>query len=434
VADVSAPGAPGAYELVVLGSTPGGIACAVRAAREGLRVLLVSYERTLGGMLAGGLGVTDTLYDGLRAPLYQAFCDGVVQHYRTTYGEGSEQHLACRVGRRTYFEPRVAEQILTDLVAAEPAVEVLRGWYVERVERQGRRLLAVHLAPFDRAGYPAPGGAPEAGPPRRRVAAGVFVDPSYEGDLAAAAGVPYRVGRESRAEHNEQHAGRIFTRHGRGHFPREAHEGHLNLGTFPVVGQEIFAGSSGEGDGLVQTYNYRICLSRDPQNRRYPERPAAYSREDYSALLEDQATNLHHPSPLRGEYLLQGVQNVRFGQGTLPNRKASWNSNGCVGAQQPYPDGDWATRRAVEQRHLVERQVMITFYNDLDMATPESWVPAVQLLGARGYFPTYDARPHAPLDGDTAARWSQLSGLDLHPGPTRAQAAQAVYAALTGPA
>ena len=80
------------------------------------------------------------------------------------------------------------------------------------------------------------------------------------------------------------------------------------------------------------------------------------------------------------------------------------------------------------QRHLVERQVMITFYNDLDMATPEPWVPAVQYLGARGYFPTYDARPHAPLDGDTAARWSQLSGLDLRPGPTRAQAAQAVYA------
>ena len=367
----------------------------------------------------------------------------------------------------------------------------------------------------------------------------------------------------------------------------------------------------------MQTYNYRICLSRDPQNRRYPERPATYSREDYAALLEDQATNLHHPSPLRGEYLLQGVQNVRFGQGTLPNRKASWNSNGCVGAQQPYPDGDWATRRAVErrhkdfalgllwflqndrdvpqavradalrwglardefvdndnfpthlyvrearrirgrytftehdgtlarglgrapihansvaiaewpmdshevtqerqygslndgkfllseatrpsqvpyrcllpedldnllvpiclsathvgwgtlrlepvwmhlgevaayaavlalragttpgtlpaqrlQRHLVEHQVMITFYNDLDMATPEPWVPAVQYLGARGYFPTYDARPHAPLDGDTAARWSQLCGLDLRPGPTRAQAAQAVYAALTGP-
>ena len=141
---------------------------------------------------------------------------------------------------------------------------------------------------------------PEAGPPRRRVAAGVFVDASYEGDLPPAAGVPYRVGRESRAEHNEQHAGRIFTRHGRGHFPREAHEGHLNLGTFPVVGQEIFAGSSGEGDGLVQTYNYRICLSRDPQIRRYPERPATYSREDYSALLEDQATNLHHPPPSAG--------------------------------------------------------------------------------------------------------------------------------------
>lgn len=599
------------YRLVVLGSTPGGIACAVRAAREGLSVLLVSYERTLGGMLAGGLGVTDTLYDGFRAPLYQAFCDGVVEHYRATYGAGSEQHLASKKGRRYYFEPRVAEKILTDLVAAEPAIEVLRGWYVEGVERRARRLLAVQLAPFAEDGRAA-GAAPQE---RRRASAEIFVDASYEGDLAAAAGAPYHIGRESRAEHDEQHAGRIFTRHG--YFPREAHEGRLNLGTFPVVGQEVFAGSTGEGDGLVQTYNYRVCLSRDPENRRYPEKPAAYNREDYAGLLEDQATNLHHPSALRGEFLLQGNQHVRMGEGSVPNRKASWNSNGCVGAQHPYPDGDWPTRRAVErrhkdfalgllwflqndpdvpdtvradarrwglaqdefvqngnfpthlyvrearrlrgrytftehdgtlarglgrapihadsiaiaewamdshevtqerqyaslndgkfllseatrpsqipyrcllpqgldnllvpvclssthvgwgtlrlepvwmhvgevaayaaalavragalpadlpvdtlQRHLVERQVMITFFNDLDMATPEPWVPAIQYLGARGYFPTYDARPDEQLDAPTAARWSQLSGRDVQPRQTRAQAALALYASLTSP-
>ena len=39
------------FDLVVVGGTPGGIACAVRAAREGLTVLLVSRTRHLGGML-----------------------------------------------------------------------------------------------------------------------------------------------------------------------------------------------------------------------------------------------------------------------------------------------------------------------------------------------------------------------------------------------
>ena len=44
------------------------------------------------------------------------------------------------------------------------------------------------------------------------VAAATFVDCSYEGDLAAVAGVPYRVGREAREEFDEEHAGVIFMR------------------------------------------------------------------------------------------------------------------------------------------------------------------------------------------------------------------------------
>ena len=43
------------YDLVVVGGTPGGVACAVRAAREGLDVLLVNHHKHLGGMLTSGL-------------------------------------------------------------------------------------------------------------------------------------------------------------------------------------------------------------------------------------------------------------------------------------------------------------------------------------------------------------------------------------------
>ena len=38
----------------------------------------------------------------------------------------------------------------------------------------------------------------------------IFADCSYEGDLAAVAKVPYRLGREARGEFNEPHAGEIF--------------------------------------------------------------------------------------------------------------------------------------------------------------------------------------------------------------------------------
>lgn len=68
-ATVATPGAEqagAAYNLVVIEATPGGIAIAVRAACEGLRVLLVNRTQNLGGMLSNGLNVWDTCYEGHR--------------------------------------------------------------------------------------------------------------------------------------------------------------------------------------------------------------------------------------------------------------------------------------------------------------------------------------------------------------------------------
>ena len=55
--------------LLVYGAIPGGAACAIRAAREGLDVLLVSRTAHLGGMFTNGLSTMDTLNNGRRAPL-----------------------------------------------------------------------------------------------------------------------------------------------------------------------------------------------------------------------------------------------------------------------------------------------------------------------------------------------------------------------------
>lgn len=38
----------------------------------------------------------------------------------------------------------------------------------------------------------------------------VFLDATYEGDLGAAAGVPFRVGREGKDEFGEPGAGRVY--------------------------------------------------------------------------------------------------------------------------------------------------------------------------------------------------------------------------------
>ncbi|MBI3974274.1 MAG: FAD-dependent oxidoreductase [Chloroflexi bacterium] len=333
---------PSHYDLVVAGATPGGIACAVRAAREGLRVLLVSHGTHLGGMFSSGLNVEDTLYLGNRAPLYTEFREGIKRHYRETYGEDSEQYQTCADGRLT-FEPKVAEAVLTQMVTAEASLDVLRGYVPIAVERSERLVRSVTIVPLEGEGTATRG--------ETRVAAHVFVDATYEADLAALAGVPYRIGRESRAEFNEQHAGKIFTTHVPGHFPREAHDGRLKLLTFRLTGGEICAGSTGEGDRAVQAFNYRVCLSRDPANAVPPTKPASYRREDFLGLIADHRETVHKPYPLKAQLILDDIEDFRMGRGSTPNAKQSWNQPTIPGGGHGWAEGDWKARAAIARRH-----------------------------------------------------------------------------------
>jgi hypothetical protein len=46
-------------------------------------------------------------------------------------------------------------------------------------------------------------------------------------------------------------------------------------------------------------------------------------------------------------------------------------------------------------RTLAEKRVMIAFFNDLDIAAADPWIPAVQYFGTKGFFHDYSVRaPH----------------------------------------
>jgi hypothetical protein len=323
-----------AYDLVVIGGTPGGIACAVRAAREGLSVLLVNHTQHLGGFMTSGGGGWEAPYDGLRSPLYGEMLTGAADYYRKTYGEGSQQHLASMPSAtsrahidRAKIEPRIAEMLFNQMAEREKKLTVLLGHIVTKTERAGALLKRVtlkphssHLAPRDE--HPI------------TVSGKVFADAMYEGDLMAAAGVTTRIGREARTEYNEPHAGVIYTkeRHkepGQRGFPKAADEGKLNIRYNSHATGEIVEGpNSGEADGSVMAYNYRLILTRDPANKITVEKPANYD----VAIAKAAASGGFVPN--------------------LPNKKVAWNGGRLIGPHNEYPAADWPTREAISRRYL----------------------------------------------------------------------------------
>lgn len=330
------------YDLVVVEATPGGIAMAVRAAREGLNVLLVNRTQHLGGILANGLGVWDTLYEGRRSPIYDEVRQAIFDHYRQTYGERSPQYLAALPGKSGHtngrFEPKVAEKILTELVAKEGRITVQKGYVPLSLERDGRLIRSITLKEFQGAAV-------------KRITAAMFADCTYEGDLMPLAGVAYRVGREARSEFNEPHAGRVYMRASKTP-PDEntarlaALHDSLNLRKFPGFQEILEPESDGEGDRNVQAFNYRTILTSDPMNRLPVGKPADYD-PTYLATLE-------------------------FGSivSPLPNQKVGWNRPQLVGPHQAYVEGDWPTRLKVMEQHW-QAALGLLYYLQNDRSVPD---------------------------------------------------------------
>ena len=157
-----------------------------------------------------------------------------------------------------------------------------------------------------------------------------------EGDLMAAAGVKTQIGRESKAQYGEKHAGVIYTkeRHkepGQRGFPQAADQGKLNIRYNPHSSGEILEGpNSGEADGSVMAYNYRLILTRDPTKRVMLEKPANYDPAIAKA-----------PG-------LGGMSVVP----NLPNNKIAWNGGRLVGPQNAYPSADWTVRKTISRQYL----------------------------------------------------------------------------------
>ncbi len=230
------------YDVLIYGATPGGIAAAVAAAKDGGRVLLVEPTRRIGGLVTNGLSHTDhRTYESLSGSFLD-FTKRVERHYRETYGADSVQVKESRHG--THAEPKVNLRIFEEMLAEHPRITLRKQWELEGVKSSSNadgevaaswRALEVALFADADGKY-------------HSIPAHYFIDASYEGDLMAAARVAFRVGREGGEEFGESLA-------------------------------------PDQPDDQLQGYNFRLMATKDAANRVTPKKPAGYRREDYTGVL-----------------------------------------------------------------------------------------------------------------------------------------------------
>ncbi|EIP99577.1 hypothetical protein OpiT1DRAFT_04100 [Opitutaceae bacterium TAV1] len=351
------------YDLAVIGGTSGAIACAVRAAREGLRVVLVNHTQHLGGFITSGAGGWETPCDYLRSPLYAEMITGAAEYYRSAYGENSPQHRAALPNpdsrahiERPKVEPRVAEMLFEQMVAREKNLTVIKGFYISDAERKNTHLVAVTITEL----HPKSGAGETPAPQNFRITARTFADATYESDLAAAAGAPCQIGREPRSRYNEPHAGVIYSTE-RPHapeqarFPQDAVAGRLNLRSFPhATGPLRQPDSTGEGDSAVMAYNYRLILTKNPANRIPIEKPKNYDPDA-------------HKKASNGSYV-PSLPNVIADRPNvvpnIPNEKIGWNGGRLIGPHNAYPAADWPERERISRHYLDIMLSLLWFYQN----------------------------------------------------------------------
>lgn len=281
----------GSYDIIVVGGTPAGIMAAVAAAKMGKRSLILERTSHAGGLVANGLGATDIITRGATAGLFLEFVNRVKAHYVKTYGPQSKQVKDCSQGY--HFEPSVGEKVLLEMLSASPLVTVLTNRQFDAMPENLlienntiKRITVINRLDHTKENY----------------RGNIFIDATYEGDLIAAAGVPYSLGREGKNEYNEPYAGQVYK---------------LWLADRQEEGSTNFA------DNAVQAYNFRLCLTTDPANRVAVQKPAIYNREEYLSLVEDVLSGRH-----------SGIEWAEMSQSLK-------DSNAALRAQGKAPAGKW---------------------------------------------------------------------------------------------
>ncbi len=307
-------------DLCIYGGTSGGIAAAAQARRLGMRVVVLEQSERVGGMTSGGLSFTDIGNKHVIGGISREFYRRIGRHY------GVEEHWR--------FEPKIASAVFHEWIEEEKIALYFTS-FLARVEMKGQRISRLWT---------------ENG---LEVSARMFMDCSYEGDLMAAARVSYAVGRESNQQYGETYNG--------AQIPPHYHQFLLPVSPYRVEGDSgsgLLEGIEpeqpviGSGDRRIQAYNFRLCLSRDPQNQVPITEPPGYDRSRYE-LLARYCRAGHLPEFYKFDALVNGKADI--------NNHGGFSTD-LIGGNYAFPEGSWAERERIFQDHVAYTKGLLWFW------------------------------------------------------------------------
>ena len=336
------------FDVVAYGGTPASVATAIQASRMGKKAAIFVFRRHVGGMTSGGLTATDVGnakgIGGLAAEFYR------------------------RVGKSRHFSPGEAEKTFLAMLM-DANIPVYFEHRLKAVKKDGTRIVELE---FENS---------------NKVKAKMFADGTYEGDLLALAGVSYHCGREANSVYNETANGVQFHDFHHFLFPVDPYRIEGDPGSGLLFGISAASpGKVGDGDKLLQAYNFRMQLSDAPERIPFPK-PADYDPTWYALL----ARYLKKDPDLKW--------NFKYPHGPVQLYNGDCNNAGAfstdfIGENYRWPEGGYAEREAIFQKHVKYQQGFMFFLAN-DESLPDSLRQKVQAFGLnKSEFPETGGWPH----------------------------------------
>ncbi|KAH7111535.1 FAD dependent oxidoreductase-domain-containing protein [Dactylonectria macrodidyma] len=329
------------YDVVIYGNTVAGLAAAVQTKRMKKSVAIVIPRNTLGGLTTSGLGWTDNKNGNSIGGIAREFYSKIFAYYQNTSKwtyETRPAYLSKNIRAQPgpaideskevqwTFEPKVAEYIWEKWMKDEK-IPIFRNEAIDR-SRSGLIKDGANITSF----------STQSG---LIFKAKMFIDASYEGDLMETAGVLYRTGREGQDEFNEPLAGVSINSPNR----------LSSIDPYRVISNAESV--KGKPDPYrLQSYNYRLSLTKVDNNKTPFLKPAGYNESTYEILFR---------------YIESGYKGPFFTSQLMPNIKTDSNAAGQVStdliggnyddeSKSNYAEYSYQQREAVILAHKVYTQ------------------------------------------------------------------------------